>query len=298
MKISKLQLLLVSIFFLSSPIQGTDSVHANLVKKIKKGAKKAKKGTSKKLKKAKKKLSKAASKAKFAAHAQLNKVLKHFPPEMKSLSKEKAWYRKLPEVQIRSLKPGDILLKKDYRDYKKTSPVIEAQTFFQVKRGSKYTVHTFIYLGRGKIAEASHSKNGVWVGKLSDYGHPEKMRLLIYRRKSRRAIRGALKVAKAYCSTGWTKKNGKKAKIKYSNHGITSGIRSWKFNKEARKEAKRVSQLNPPKSMMCSQFVILCYQYKKVSIRLNARYAAPIRLENYLNTKGAKDFKFLGKLKW
>jgi|GEM_PF-2242198 len=278
-------------------INGKTIAQANILKKagskLKKGYNKVKKGTKKGYKKVKKGIKKAPQ----AIIQGTSDMLKYFPPEMKSLSKEKRWFDSLPKVSYKKLKAGDILLYKDYRDYKKVSSVIEAQTTFKAKRGSKYTTHAILYMGNGMIAEAIPDKNGIWVQKLSIYRYPEKKRLLIYRPRSKSAASGALKVAKLLATTNW--KRGKSAKIKYSVHGLSTLVRSSSYGRLAKKDAASISRLKAPrKEMMCSEFVVLSYQYKKSRIKLHARHTAPIRLEDYLNSKGKKEFRFLGRVKW
>jgi hypothetical protein len=285
---------LVCLFVLGSMGQGRQAEAGKLLKKLKK----AKKSATKTYRKAKRKVFEAQEKAKNAVYKPDNKLMKLLPAERKRLKKRKAWFKRLPTIRWQALRPGDVLLKKDYRDGKKTSPVIDAQTAFRAKKATKYTVHAMLYMGNGQIIEASNYKQGVWYGKLSEYSSPEKMRLIVYRPTNRRAIEGALRVAKAFASSGWKSNGTKKPKVSYSLHGIDSMIRSSKFGSQAKKQAKDVSKLKRPKNVMCSEFIVLCFQYKTTTIRLHARHTAPIRLEEYLNTKGKKSFRFLGRLAW
>jgi hypothetical protein len=227
-----------------------------------------------------------------------------------SAEKEKALFLKLPTVSLESLEPGDILLKKDYGDYAKTSPVVTGQKLYNGKRGSKYTSHAMLSIGDGKVAEAIADKpSGAWKrGLAAHYGpsesYPKGAYILAYRPlRGGDAAERAVACANLLASDGWESGGTMTADIGYSMENcLGSWVGSSKYGPKAREHIQTLSAGKAPfSSMMCSEFVSFCYQFKEPDLenprlKLDAHRTAPVRLEDFLN--GSDGFELLGRLKW
>ncbi|MEM7479476.1 MAG: hypothetical protein AAF483_31205 [Planctomycetota bacterium] len=235
---------------------------------------------------------------------------------------EQKLFMTLPQVSRLALKPGDILLKKDYRVYEgKASPVINAQKAFRATRGSKFTTHAILYIGNGRISESiADNPGGVWNRTLDHYGpdspaykKTDGAFVLVYRCQNETSVQRAIDCAQALAQTGWVANGPMTAKITYSMKNCMGAFigNSREFGTKAKNDATNLTQAvtgsrpiafgsRPLKEMMCSEFVSFCFQNgyptHPVEIALDAHRTAPIRLEEYLNTHG--NFALLGRIGW
>lgn len=209
---------------------------------------------------------------------------------------ELQWFDKVaPVLTLAQLEKGDILLKKDYGDSGvETSPIVghQRKLLKSMAAGSPHTCHAALYLGGGKIANASAHNKSVCVLDLAGY-YPN-VPFLVYRLKAPRKAAPAAELA-----TKWT---SKKPAIGYSYvHCLTAGILPHSYGDHAKADAAKVKAGTPPyDAMMCSEFVVYMFQQEdteKPAIDLHARNTSPMRLEHWLNTDGKDRFDFKGRIR-
>lgn len=208
------------------------------------------------------------------------------------------WYGSLDVVSRKNLYAGDILLKKDYEG---KSPVVKAQKPFKAERGSKYTCHAMLYIGKGMVAEASASAGKVHTCNLNK--NYKDTKIIAYRPKTEDAAKKAVELATYWESLGTIKYSKKRCATAFTNRSS--------YGQQAKRRAVDVKKWRkqPEDAMMCSEFVAFCYQYHWIDaddgerpyILLDALHTSPIRLEDYLNGgfadgDGVEQFDFLGKL--
>ncbi|HSI84059.1 MAG TPA: hypothetical protein VK970_09775 [Candidatus Methylacidiphilales bacterium] len=217
---------------------------------------------------------------------------------------EPEWFATLPATAQTRLRSGDILLKKVYDRGYTSNEVVQAQTAFHATHGTRRTEHAMIYVGNGRVAESSLSRDGLWQDKVS---RRKGQTLLVYRRVGpgatlarRRAVAYALKWAPYV----WVepKKPGEVGRqvspLTYAlGHAVLTFPFSTDFDEGAKARAVLAARGEAPgPSMMCSEFVTFCYQTTEPpSLLLDARRTAPIRLEEELNRSPL--FVFVGTLK-
>lgn len=208
------------------------------------------------------------------------------------------WYGELDVVSRKNLCAGDILLKKDYEG---KSFVVKAQKPFKAERGSKYTCHAMLYIGKGMVAEASASAGKVHTCNLNK--NYKDTKIIVYRPKTEDAAKKAVELAKYWESLETIKYSHKRCAAAFTNRSS--------YGPQAKRRAADVKKWRrqPEDEMMCSEFAAFCYQYHWIDegegerpyILLDALHTAPIRLEDYLNGgfadgDGIERFDFLGKL--
>ncbi|MEZ0228353.1 MAG: hypothetical protein ACAI25_06985 [Planctomycetota bacterium] len=220
---------------------------------------------------------------------------------------EAAWWDKLsPEIKLARLEKGDILLKKDVKDYAKYSgAVVLGQTLFRATNASKRTVHATIYVGDGKVAHARHldtkDMQRVMLTPLQDEltkGGFKGIRFVVYR-----PLKKELGVKAAELARAWAERKGKDV-IGYSAaHCLNAIAHSSTYGPDAKARTKKIIETKQPPEpeMMCSEFAVYCYQQDDVEnpyIKLDGKHTAPIRLEEFLNgAEGSKRFAFRGRFR-
>ena len=204
-----------------------------------------------------------------------------------NLTKEIAWFNRLPEVK--ELFWGDILLKKVY-DGK--NMVVKSQSWFSGWGGTKYTGHAAIAVyaskGAGMATCLAESKSGQ--GPVLTHPVPADTRYIVYRCTVPGAAESAAIWALSVAS-------GDYGKVEYSKgHCLHAGPHSSDFGENAQQRQLQIinGQL-PDKAMMCSEFVTYAYQTEPPPyIKLDAKHTSPMRLECYLYE--SKFFKLIGRL--
>jgi outer membrane protein OmpA-like peptidoglycan-associated protein len=200
---------------------------------------------------------------------------------------EAKWFVRLQPITKDDLHPGDILLVKKYGS---KSPVVAAQKSFHAEKGSKFTSHAMIFIGKdpksGKEKQVAHAYEVPMAVAISD--PPDDADIIVWRAVKTEHATAATKTAV------WLANEGN---MKYSLEdcfATSLGDHTW--GAKAKERADAVAKHNvPTQRTMCSEFVSYCYQSLPgdPQIKMDAKRVAPMRLEDYLNLH-PELFRFAG----
>lgn len=173
---------------------------------------------------------------------QFQKMLEAAPPKKgkrTAVSKEieKAWVDTLTGLNMGSLQPGDVAIRKDLEH--STTPVM-GQKFLKGGMGSKWSGHAALYIGNGTFAEATGGEKVQRVGLADISTHAEKKDggyydtvFVIYRPNDKAQAEAAVGIARwiTLADLGYSKA-----------HCAVPGPRSSKYGKRAKEYGKRLTE--------------------------------------------------------
>jgi len=202
------------------------------------------------------------------------------PPKKSSVeadtAAEQKWFGELEKVEAAALQPGDIVLRKVYKNHK----IKAAQKLLMADKGTQNTVHAMLYVGNGKVIECSHKENAV-----TEMDLPP-VNWIAYRPQAAGAAQAAVETARWMTTLG----------ITYSVADcLATAFRNMSYGPLSKARAAKVrDRKKPVESTMCSGLVGLCFQGRKTAdIELDVIRASPMHLEDWLNEHPAL-FKFAG----
>ncbi len=201
---------------------------------------------------------------------------------------EVKWFMRLQRITTDDLQPGDILLHKLYGG---SGPVVTAQKSFQAEKGSKFTSHAMIFIGKdpksGKEKQIAHAYEVPMAVGISD---PPDTDMIVWRPVKKEHADAAARTA------AWLANEGN---MKYSLEdcfATAPGDHGW--GPKAKERADLIAKHQAPTHRtMCSEFVSYCYQSLPgdPQIKMDAKRVSPMRLEDYLNGH-PELFRFAGSI--